>query len=413
MTTELFIARAARHVRSTSVITLVGFGLLALPTALFADDGKTDSTPSNGNLRPDLAYQAAISRPINYRVDFSAVVTPPYGAKVLRVWLPIPPSDNVQQIRESELTSFPMVVEPRIETEPLYGNRFAYFEFHEPKGAQIIRHRFAATVADAKWDLELDKTELPERWPETFQPYLREQSLGQSADFQKVLAGIKSNQDVPASQLLGAMDWIDKNLTYDHVTASLRADAEHAFTERRGHCSDYHGLCATMGRSFGVSTRVTYGIQLFPKNSPSHCKMEAFLPPVGWVSFDLSETQKLIKKIGDEPSLSATEKSRLVAAVRNRLTSGYRENSWLLLTRGTDYDLAPPAARPVPVVRTIYAEADGEALPEPDPANTQQREFGWMTVHHYEADQPVPRPFVDWNTLESRETMQSDQSRNQ
>ncbi len=168
-----------------------------------------------------------------------------------------------------------------------------------------------------------------------------------------------------------------------------------------------------MGRSFGVPTRVTYGIQLFPKNSPSHCKMEAFLPPVGWVSFDLSETQKLIKKIGDEPSLSATEKSRLVAAARNRLTSGYRENSWLLLTRGTDYDLAPPAARPVPVVRTIYAEADGEALPEPDPANAQQREFGWMTVHHYEADQPVPRPFVDWNTLESRETMQSDQSRNQ
>src|SRR5690606_6622050 len=69
MTTELFIARPPRPLRSTSVIALVVSGLLALPTALFADGGKTDSTPSNGNLRPALAYQAAISRPINYRVD--------------------------------------------------------------------------------------------------------------------------------------------------------------------------------------------------------------------------------------------------------------------------------------------------------------------------------------------------------
>lgn len=373
--------------------------LIALPAVLLAAEENPNATQSPQNLKPDRAYQATISGPINYQVDFSAVVTPPYGTKVLRVWMPIPPTDNVQQIRDSELTSFPIAVEPRIETESVYGNRFAYFEFHKPEGAQIIRHRFAATVADARWNMELGEIDLPPQWPDAFKPYLREQSLTQSADFQKVLSGIEASQKKPANQLMGAMDWIDKNLAYDHVTASLKADAEHAFTERRGHCSDYHGLCATMGRSIGVPTRVTYGIQLFPKNSPSHCKMEAFLPPIGWVSFDLSETQKLIKKIGEEPSLSMPEKTRLIAAARDRMTSGYRENSWLLLTRGTDYDLAPSAAQPVPVVRTIYAEADGVALPEPDPANVHQREFGWMTVHRYEADQPVPRPFVDWNTL--------------
>jgi ATP-dependent helicase HrpA len=34
-----------------------------------------------------------------------------------------------------------------------------------------------------------------------------------------------------------------------------------------------------MGRTLGFPTRVTYGIALFPKNSPSHCKLEALLPP--------------------------------------------------------------------------------------------------------------------------------------
>ena len=60
----------------------------------------------------------------------------------------------------------------------------------------------------------------------------------------------------------------------------------------------------------------------------------------------------------------------------------------------------PTAKRKVAVVRTIYAEADGEALPEPDPANVNQRAFGWMTVHHYVADRKVTSPFQDWRSLE-------------
>jgi len=72
-----------------------------------------------------------------------------------------------------------------------------------------------------------------------------------------------------------------------------------------------------------------------------------------------------------------------------------------LQTRGTDYDLAPPAAKRVAVVRTIYAEADGVALPEPDPANPQKREFSWMTVHQYKADRKVTNPFRDYKSLQA------------
>ena len=50
-------------------------------------------------------------------------------------------------------------------------------------------------------------------------------------------------------------------------------------------------------------------------------------------------------------------------------------------------------------MRTIYAEADGEPLPEPDPANSNQRKFAWMTVHKYTSDKPVRLPFKDISTL--------------
>jgi len=91
---------------------------------------------------------------------------------------------------------------------------------------------------------------------------------------------------------------------------------------------------------------------------------------------------------------------RLIDAARNRLKRGFRDNTWLLVTKGTDYELAPPAAKRVRVVRTIYAEADGEPLPDPDPANIEKQEFAWMTVHKYTPDKPVTYPFKDLRSLE-------------
>ena len=350
-------------------------------------------------IRPDLPYQAVRLDPVEYDVDFSVVVTAPYHCKLLKVWLPLPQTDVAQGISDSRLTTFPMEVEPKIGVEATYGNKFAYFEFANPHGGQIIRHRFKARVWELRWNLEPSEIVAISAWPPSFNPYLRPQRISDQDAFTETLREIAAQATDPADDLFLAMKWIDQNLTYDHVNASLQADADHAFSKRRGHCSDYHGLCATMGRALGQPTRVTYGLALYPKNSPSHCKMEAFLPPIGWVSFDISETQKLIAKIGRDETLNAAEKAELAQAARERLQHGFRENSWLLLTKGTDYELAPKASRPVRVVRTIYAEADGKPLPEPDPANSNQRKFAWMTVHKYVSDKPVQLPFKDFSTL--------------
>jgi hypothetical protein len=128
--------------------------------------------------------------------------------------------------------------------------------------------------------------------------------------------------------------------------------------------------------------------------------LEAFLPPYGWVSYDVSETQKLAAIIAKDPVLTTARREQLIAAARERLHRGFRENSWLLLTRGTDYSLVPAASRPVRIVRTIYAEADGVPLPEPDPANAEARAFSWMTAHRYQSDIPFVRPFEDVSTLQ-------------
>ena len=52
---------------------------------------------------------------------------------------------------------------------------------------------------------------------------------------------------------------------------------------------------ASLTRALGMPARVTYGLHLFPKNLPTHCKCEVYLHPYGWVSYDVSETQRMIK----------------------------------------------------------------------------------------------------------------------
>ncbi len=382
------------------ITALFCLGLAASPVA------RADDLP---DLDADQPYQADRSDPIQHEIEFVVVVTPRHGTELLKVWLPIPQNDLAQTISKRHISTFPAEVQPTIHTEPMFGNQFAYFEFRNPQGAQIIRHRFTARVWNLHWNLDPSRVSSVKSWPEAFQPYLRQPKLKHQQQYDQVMQQLLSEGPSNGNGVLRAMQWIDQNLTYDHLQASLSADVDHALSLRRGHCSDYHGLCATMGRTMGYPACVTYGLALTPKASPSHCKMEVYLPPYGWVSFDLSETQKLVGRIQTDTSLDDERRAQLVQAARDRLQQGFRENSWLQLTRGTDFQLAPPASQPVKIIRTIYAEADGQPLPEPDPSNANQQQFSWMTAHKYTADKAFKLPFQDASTLQPAVAAESSQ----
>ncbi len=352
-------------------------------------------------LAPSQPYSATASNPVTHDAELMVTVTAPYKTKLLRVWMPIPPTDNVQQLVSSEFSTFPVEVKPQIATEPVFGNKFAYFKFPNPQGAMVIRHTLKIQVNELRWNLDPAKVQSTAKWPESFAPFLRSEGQAVVADarFEKLLPEIVPQRKNPLLDLEQVMNYADQNFKYDHANASLQASSLHALNQKAGHCSDYHGFCAAMGRLLQQPTRVTYGINTFPKASPSHCKLEAFLVPYGWVSFDVSETQKLATAIRADAKLSPADQDTLVAAAHTRLSSGFRDNTWFKQTQGTDYDLVPAASRKVAVVRTIYAEADGVALPEPDPSNPGETKFAWMTAHKFASTPAVQNPFTDIKSL--------------
>lgn len=338
------------------------------------------------------------SQEISYEVDLRIVVMPPEKTKRLRVWVPLPQSDNLQTVSGSHLSVFPQAVKPQIGVEKIHRNKFAYFEFSSPAGAQVIRHRFTAKLAQVNWGLDLAKIRAADKWPDSFAPYLEnrfDDSTGQQ--FDSVLSRIVPEKDGTAIDVRKIIRWTEDNLTYDHKRASLKADALHALNERAGHCSDFHGLCSTFGRQIGFPSRVSYGLAMFNKSSPSHCKLEVFFPQHGWVPFDVSETQKLLTLIG-KSNLSADKKAGLAAAAQERLFSGFRDNTWLQVTRGTDYELVPPATNGrVPLVRIVHVEADGVTLPDNDPALSKK--LHWLTSYRVVPARRVSYPYEDFRTL--------------
>jgi len=350
---------------------------------------------------PAQPYSAERSSPVTYDTELVVTVTPPAKTQLLKVWMPIPLNDQGQDVSSSEFTTFPERVQPQFNTEPVFGNRFAYFEFPDPLGAQILRHTFQVTVWELRWNLDPTRIQAFVEWPDSFAPYRRseDQSVVFDARFETLLLDIVPVRHNPLDDFRSVMTFVDRNFTYDHAHASLQASSVHALELRRGHCSDYHGFCAAMGRLLNSPTRITYGINTFPKSSPSHCKLEAFLPPFGWVSFDVSETQKLAQAIHANQELSNQERKTLIDAANRRLMQGFRDNTWFVQTRGSDYQLIPPARGPVPVVRTIYAEADGQPLSDPDPSNSQEKKFAWMTSHRFVTDHPISYPFKDTHSL--------------
>ncbi len=70
-------------------------------------------------------YMAERSDPVVWDGELIVTVTAPYKTKLLRVWIPIPPSDAVQEVQRSELSTFPVDVKPQISSERVFGNRFA------------------------------------------------------------------------------------------------------------------------------------------------------------------------------------------------------------------------------------------------------------------------------------------------
>src|SRR4051812_38337662 len=220
--------------RLTAVVCLIVLGFCTVSSG---QESKTES--------PAPAAKVALPKVRSFQLDYGATLTKLPPGKQVRMWLPVPPTNDYQRVREVA-RSLPAKAQEG--TESKYGNRMLYFETTAPESGELT---FQMT-----WDI--DRTEV--------------RGLGRTAaplseaDRQKFLAADKrvpvgnakvlsliADQKLPSGglELARALyDRVDDHVTYDKSKEGYGfGDVLWVCDSRFGNCTDFHSLFNSLTRS--------------------------------------------------------------------------------------------------------------------------------------------------------------------
>lgn len=236
------------------------------------------------------------SRTFRFTYSFTVKDIPP-GAKRVRVWVPVPQTDQHQTVH---IVAIKAAVKTRITQETEYGNRMMYAEIENPKSAK------------AEFTLEYKITRREYSRGDYVQLERMDQKPGVvSASMSRLVAPdnlIPTNGKIKAlavevtgsrtgtvAKAKAAYDYLFTNMRYDKTGSGWgRGDAVWACDSRHGNCTDFHSPFIGMLRADGIPARFDIGFPL-PEDKDKgaipgyHCWAEFYAAKTGWAPVDISE----------------------------------------------------------------------------------------------------------------------------
>jgi transglutaminase-like putative cysteine protease len=243
------------------------------------------------------------SRTFRFTYDF-AVKDIPAGTRTVRVWVPVPHSDQHQTVR---VLSVKAPVKIRITQEPEFGNQMMYAEIANPASGkveftlvyEVTRREYSRGDYAQLQRMDQTPTVVPasmDRWitPDTLIP-----TNGKIKQLAVEVMGSKSGT---VGKAKAAYDYVFTNMRYDKTgTGWGRGDAVWACDAKRGNCTDFHSLFIGMLRADGIPARFDIGFPL-PENQDKgdipgyHCWAEFYGSKTGWIPVDISEAWQAKEK---------------------------------------------------------------------------------------------------------------------
>ena len=271
----------------------------------------------------------------------------PLGSQV-RVWLPVPPSNEQQTVEELESV---LPAEGKTAIEPTYGNKILYFETKGPSSGRLefttsylVQRREVRGLVDGR-----DKIKLSEKQRNLFLSANRKVPLA-GKQVSLLLDGVKFSID-PLTIARTLYDRVDEHVRYDKSEPGYgNGDVLWVCDSRFGNCTDFHSLFISLARAKGLPARFEIGFPLPTQRgegtiSGYHCWAVFHSTKWGWVPVDISEADK-------HPQLKEYYFGNLTA---NRVT----------FTTGRDIELVPKQdGEPLNFFVYPHVEVDGKTWPK-------------------------------------------------
>ena len=196
----------------------------------------------------------------------------------------------------------------------------------------------------------------------------------------KTAKSIVGSEKDPLKKARKIYDWIIANGYRDESVHGCGIGSPNAMLAQLekdgrmgGKCLDMSALCVALMRASHIPAREVLGIRVGSSRlSPAfgageditksqHCKVEFFIPAMGWIPCDPSDITKLILKENIDPSSPRAQEMKAKFF-------GFWENNWIALNSLRDAEIYPANTQgTLDSFGYPYAEAGGEYLDPFDP----------------------------------------------
>ena len=290
-------------------------------------------------------------------VELAVTISAPDQSKDVKVWIPYPVSDNVQDISNIRISG--NFSQSGIYREKETGNLSLYAEWTTPVKDRAITLTFDATGREL---IRRDFPALEPPVPVEIQEYLKSTAfIPTDGKVREVALSVTNDKQNISEKARAVYQWVVANTVRDpDVKGCGTGEVEKLMAKRSGKCADISSIFVSIARAAGVPAREVFGLRLGKKDDEDmtgghHCWSEFYVPGYGWVPADSADVRKIM--LVDKLDInSAKEKI-------DYYFGGVEQYRIALARGGRGYYLSPRQNDgPLNYFMYPYAEVDGKSL---------------------------------------------------
>ncbi len=239
--------------------------------------------------------------PRTVRYTYEARFTPPAGAKVVELLLPLPREDD-QRVLDLALSGTGHATVVRLSPS---GDRVAYVRIDAPAGPVTLAEKATVARSEVRTAPDGSQARPADIDPAAFASELASTPVIEVNDeIRRVAREQTAGKQTVVARARALYDWVYDHMQYDKsVPGWGLGDIPYCLKVGKGNCTDFHTLFIALARTSGIPARwnmgfpLAYGDGKSPGTEPQqvqgyHCWAEFYAPGAGWVPVDISEARK-------------------------------------------------------------------------------------------------------------------------
>jgi len=237
---------------------------------------------------------SSMAKERNGEVELSVTIAAPDDSKDVRVWIPYPVSNNVQDISHVRISG--NFSQSGIYGEKKTGNLALYAEWTKPTNDRSITLTFNATAREL---IKKDFPAVEPAIPVEIKEYLKSTAfIPTDGKVKEIALSITNKKQKISEKARAVYQWVVENTTRDpDIQGCGTGEVEKVIAKRGGKCADISSVFVSVARAAGVPAREVFGLRLGKKDEEDmtgghHCWAEFYVPGYGWVPADPSDVRK-------------------------------------------------------------------------------------------------------------------------